>query len=85
VFNTFQEEVRSLFASRRTILSMVRSSGTERHHAAFCRLFSDAPWSIDRVGLAVRRLREPPRRGSENPRSIEDPHGSRSLKLRKSS
>jgi hypothetical protein len=42
-----------LFASRRTVLDMVRSSGSQRHHAAFHRVFATARWSIDRVGLAV--------------------------------
>jgi hypothetical protein len=42
-----------LLAPRRTILGMVRASGTPRHHAAFHRLFAAAAWSIDRVGLAV--------------------------------
>lgn len=42
-----------VFAPRRTILSMVRASGTDRHHAAFHRLFSTARWAIDRVGLQV--------------------------------
>jgi hypothetical protein len=53
-FQTLQTLVTGwVFAPRRTILGMVRSSGTDRHHAAFHRLFSDSPWSIDRVGLAV--------------------------------
>jgi hypothetical protein len=42
-----------LLAPRRTILGMVRASGTPRHHAAFHRLFAAARWSVDRVGLAV--------------------------------
>src|SRR3954453_5575414 len=42
-----------LLAPRRTILGMVRASGTARHHAAFHRLFAAASWSMDRVGLAV--------------------------------
>lgn len=42
-----------LVAPRRTILGMVRASGTDRHHAAFHRLFAAARWSVDRVGLAV--------------------------------
>ncbi len=42
-----------LVAPRRTILGMVRASGTPRHHSAFHRLFSSASWSVDAVGLAV--------------------------------
>lgn len=42
-----------LLAPRRTILGMVRASGTLRHHAAFHRLFASACWSVDAVGLAV--------------------------------
>lgn len=42
-----------LFAPRRTVMGMLRASGSDRHHAAFHRLFSAAQWSIDRVGLAV--------------------------------
>jgi len=42
-----------LVAPRRTILGMVRASGTLRHHAAFHRLFASASWSVDAVGLAV--------------------------------
>jgi hypothetical protein len=32
---------------------MVRASGSQRHHAAFHRLFASASWSVDAVGLAV--------------------------------
>jgi hypothetical protein len=42
-----------LMSPRRTIMGMVRGSGTDRHHAAFHRLFAAASWSIDRAGLAV--------------------------------
>lgn len=42
-----------VFAPRRTVLGMVRASGTDRHHAAFHRIFSVARWSVDRVGLRV--------------------------------
>jgi hypothetical protein len=42
-----------LLAPRRTIIGMVRASGTDRHHAAFHRLFSAARWSVDAVGLAI--------------------------------
>ena len=42
-----------IVAPRRTIIGMVRASGTDRHHAAFHRVFASASWSVDRVGLAV--------------------------------
>ena len=42
-----------VLAPRRTIIGMVRACGTERHHAAFHRLFASASWSIDQAGLAV--------------------------------
>lgn len=51
---TFQTLVAGwLLAPRRSIIGMVRSSGTERHHSAFHRLFATAAWSIDKAGLAV--------------------------------
>lgn len=42
-----------VFAPRRTVLGMLRASGTERHHSAFHRMFATAKWSIDAVGLAI--------------------------------
>lgn len=42
-----------LAAPHRTILGIVRASGTTRHHAAFHRFFASARWSVDAVGLAV--------------------------------
>lgn len=45
-----------LAAPHRTILGIVRASGTKRHHAAFHRLFASARWSVDAVGLAVFEL-----------------------------
>ena len=53
-----QENLRELiagwvFAPNRTITGMLRAAGTERHHAAFHRLFANAKWSVDRAGLAV--------------------------------
>lgn len=42
-----------LLAPRRTIIGMVRGSGTGRHHSAFHRVLARAKWSIDRVGLAL--------------------------------
>lgn len=45
-----------LLAPRRTILGMTRACGTDRHHAAFHRLFATASWSIDEAGLALFNL-----------------------------
>ncbi len=42
-----------LLAPRRTIMGMVRASGTQRHHAAFHRVFAATKWSIDQVGLKL--------------------------------
>jgi len=42
-----------LLAPRRMILGMVRASGSDRHHAAFHRLFATARWSVDQVGLKI--------------------------------
>ena len=51
---TFRElAIGWVFAPRRTVLGIVRGSGTTRHHAAFHRVFATGKWSIDRVGLAV--------------------------------
>ena len=51
---TFQTLITGwLLAPRRTILGMVRASGSDRHHAAFHRLFATARWSIDQVGLKI--------------------------------
>jgi len=42
-----------LFAPRRTVVGMLRSSGSDRHHTAFHPLFFAARWLIDRIGLAA--------------------------------
>ncbi len=42
-----------VFAPRRTITGMLRAGGTDRHHSSFHRIFANAKWSIDAVGLAV--------------------------------
>ena len=42
-----------VFAPRRTVLGMLRAGGIQRHHSAFHRMFSQAKWSVDAVGLAV--------------------------------
>lgn len=53
-FQTFLTLVSGwLMAPRRTIIGMVRASGTDRHHAAFHRLFAEATWAVDGVGLTV--------------------------------
>ena len=47
-----------LFAPRRTVTGMLIAAGIagNRHHSAFHRVFSEAVWSIDLVGLAILRL-----------------------------
>lgn len=42
-----------IFAPRRSLMGMIRSTGTDRHHAAFHRVFSAARWSLDEVGLRL--------------------------------
>jgi hypothetical protein len=44
-----------LLARRRTLTGMLVAAGVvgTRHHATYHRVFSAAPWSIDRLGLAV--------------------------------
>jgi hypothetical protein len=42
-----------VFAPRRTVLGMLRASGSQRHHAVFHRVFAAARWSVDGVGLKV--------------------------------
>jgi SRSO17 transposase len=50
-----------VFARRRTITGMLTASGVagKRHHSAFHRLFAQARWTLDALGLAVFRLLEP--------------------------
>jgi hypothetical protein len=50
-----------VFARRRTITGMLTAAGVagKRHHAAFHRLFAEAEWSLDELGLAVFRILEP--------------------------
>jgi hypothetical protein len=46
-----------LFAPRRTVLGMMRSSNnTSKHHSAYHRVFASAKWSVDRVGLTLFNL-----------------------------
>src|SRR5260221_32688 len=43
------------FAPRRTVTGMLLAAGAvgQKHHSAFHRLFSQAQWSLDHVGLLV--------------------------------
>lgn len=45
-----------VFAPKRTLLEIVRAGASERHHAAFHRLFASASWSIEMAGMAVLTL-----------------------------
>ncbi len=49
------------FAPRRTVTGMLLAAGAvgQKHHSAFHRLFAQAQWSLDRLGLAVFGLIEP--------------------------
>lgn len=49
------------FARRKTVTGMLTAVGVagKRHHAAFHRLFAQAAWSLDALGLAVFRMLEP--------------------------
>ncbi|MEA3368328.1 MAG: transposase [Planctomycetota bacterium] len=44
-----------LFARRRTVTGMIQPAGAvgTKHHSAFHRVFADARWSLDDLGLAV--------------------------------
>jgi SRSO17 transposase len=50
-----------IFARRRTITGILTASGVagKRHHSAFHRLFAQARWTLDALGLAVFRVLEP--------------------------
>lgn len=50
-----------VFARRRTVTGMLTAAGIvgKRHHSSFHRLFAEARWSLDALGLAVFRLLEP--------------------------
>ena len=43
------------FAPRRTVTGMLLAAGAvgKKHHSAFYRLFAQAQWSLDQVGLLV--------------------------------
>lgn len=49
-----------VFARRRTITGILVAAGLagKRHHAAFHRLFAEAAWSLDALGLALFRMIE---------------------------
>jgi len=49
------------FAPRRTVTGMLLAAGAvgKKHHSAFHRLFAQAQWSLDRLGLVVFGLIEP--------------------------
>lgn len=42
-----------IFAPRRTILGGLRAIEPTKHHSAYHRVFANAQWSIDKVGLAM--------------------------------
>lgn len=50
-----------VFARRRTITGILVAGGLvgKRHHAPFHRLFAEAAWSLDSLGLALFRMIEP--------------------------
>lgn len=50
-----------VFAPRRTVTSMIVAAQAvdDKHHATFHRLFAQASWSLDELGLAVFALLEP--------------------------
>lgn len=50
-----------VFAPRRTVTGMIVAASAvgHKHHSAYHRLFATAPWSRDRLGLAVFDLLEP--------------------------
>jgi hypothetical protein len=50
-----------VFAPRRTITCMIAAAGAvgRKHHSAFHRLFAQACWSLDRLGLVVFRMLSP--------------------------
>lgn len=50
-----------IFARRHTVTGMLTAAGVagKRHHAAFHRVFAQAQWSLDALGLSVFRILEP--------------------------
>ncbi len=49
------------FAPRRTVTGMLLAAGAvgQKHHSVFHRLFAEAQWSLDRLGLVVFGMIEP--------------------------
>ncbi len=49
------------FAPRQTVTGMLLAAGAvgKKHHSAFHRLFAQAQWALDRLGLVVFGLIEP--------------------------
>jgi len=62
------------FAPRRTITGMLLAAGAvgRKHHSAFHRLFAEAHWSLDRLGLVVFDLIEPYLAGDQIFLAIDD-------------
>ena len=42
-----------IFAPRRNIFGALRATEPTKHHSAYHRIFANARWSIDQVGLAI--------------------------------
>ena len=62
------------FAPRRTVTGMLLAAGAvgTKHHSAFHRLFAQAQWSLDRLGLIVFDLIEPYLAGEQIFLAIDD-------------
>src|SRR5476649_1114053 len=62
------------FAPRRTLTGMLLAAGAvgKKHHSAFHRLFAQAQWSLDRLGLIVFDLIEPYLAGDQIFLAIDD-------------
>lgn len=41
-----------IFAGQRTVTGLLRAALVRRHHSSFHRVFANATWSLDRLGLA---------------------------------
>lgn len=42
-----------IFAPKRTIWNAIRIAKTDKHHSAYYRVFANAAWCVDQIGLAV--------------------------------
>ena len=62
------------FAPRRTVTGMLLAAGAvgKKHHSAFHRLFSQAQWSLDHVGLLVFDMLAPWLEGGEILLALDD-------------